>query len=54
MQKIFVLTLSELHPLFGKILTYSEELKQETNLNKELCMKFKYICDNFIKSGNVL
>lgn len=54
MQQIIFLTLSEPRPQFGKILTYSEELKQETNLNKELCMKFKCIRENFIKSGNVL
>jgi len=45
MQQIIVPTLPELHTVFGKILTYSEELRQETNLNKYLCMKFKYICD---------
>ena len=36
MQQIIVLTLPELYTLFGKILTYSEELKQVTNVNKEL------------------
>ena len=52
-QQIIVHTLTELHPQFGEILTYSEELKQKTNLNTQLYLKFNYICDNFIKSGNV-
>jgi hypothetical protein len=52
---IFICALTEHHPLFQRIRTYSREITQEKGLNKLLCIKPKFTYGNFfcIKCGHL-